>query len=175
MKRNRVAAQVVASRLPRSREILPPGVHLAQGRHLTQLPAPFPGATSWTTSPGRLPHRQSVTHAGVDTQDSSPRGSQICPGDAEVTRPTSQAVEIGPLTAQTIKSLVRRQGADSMQRDSAGKTPKIRYLSRREMLGLMGSSAVAIVFVGCGGGGEQPGQSSFGETTSERPATLSTG
>ena len=56
-----------------------------------------------------------------------------------------------------------------MQRDPAEKTPKIRYLSRREMLGLMGSSAAAIVFVGCGTGGEQSsGQSS---SSSEEAST----
>ena len=44
-----------------------------------------------------------------------------------------------------------------MERDDAKKTPKIRYLSRREMLSLMGSTAVAVTLAGCGGGGEQPG------------------
>ncbi len=56
-----------------------------------------------------------------------------------------------------------------MQRDPAEETPKFRYLSRREMLGLMGSSAAAIVFVGCGTGGAQSsGQSS---SSSEEAST----
>src|ERR671933_3025699 len=42
--------------------------------------------------------------------------------------------------------------------DGAKETPKIRYLSRREMLGLMGSTAIAVTLVGCGG--EQSGSSS---------------
>jgi protocatechuate 3,4-dioxygenase beta subunit len=50
-----------------------------------------------------------------------------------------------------------------MGKDPTVNTPKIRYLSRREMLGLMGSTAAAITLVGCGsGGGEQSGS---GETT----------
>lgn len=62
-----------------------------------------------------------------------------------------------------------------MKRDPAGKIPKIRYLSRREMLGLMGSTA-AVAFVGCGGGGEQSGQSGSGRTTSASTAeTTGTG
>jgi hypothetical protein len=52
-----------------------------------------------------------------------------------------------------------------MERDPDKKTPKIRYLSRREVLGLMGSSAAAVVFVGCGAG-EQSDQASSEETTS---------
>ncbi len=53
-------------------------------------------------------------------------------------------------------------------------TPKIRYLSRRGMLGLMGSTAIAVTLAGCGG--EQSGSSSSpsaasSETTS---ASLST-
>src|SRR5215212_906535 len=47
-----------------------------------------------------------------------------------------------------------------MERDPAKKTPKIRYLSRREMLGLMGSTAVALTLSGCGGGGGESGRSS---------------
>jgi len=50
-----------------------------------------------------------------------------------------------------------------MERDPAKNTPEIRYLSRREMLGLMGSAATAITLAGCGGGGGQSG--SGGETT----------
>src|SRR5919199_888448 len=42
--------------------------------------------------------------------------------------------------------------------DGAKETPKIRYLSRREMLGFMGSTAIAVTLAGCGG--EQSGSSS---------------
>jgi pimeloyl-ACP methyl ester carboxylesterase len=42
--------------------------------------------------------------------------------------------------------------------DGAKETSKIRYLSRREMLGLMGSTAIAVTLAGCGG--EQSGSSS---------------
>jgi protocatechuate 3,4-dioxygenase beta subunit len=55
-----------------------------------------------------------------------------------------------------------------MQRDLENKSPKIRYLSRREMLSLMGSSAAAIVFVGCGGGEQSSSQSS---SSSEEAST----
>ena len=60
-----------------------------------------------------------------------------------------------------------------MERDPEKRTPKLRYLSRREMLGLMGSSAAAIVFVGCGGGEQSSGQSSSssGETPSASTGT----
>jgi protocatechuate 3,4-dioxygenase beta subunit len=52
-----------------------------------------------------------------------------------------------------------------VERDDAKKTPKIRYLSRREMLGLMGSTAAAITLAGCGGGsGQSSGQSGSAET-----------
>src|SRR5918998_3436869 len=51
-----------------------------------------------------------------------------------------------------------------MERDEAKKTPRIRYLSRREMLGLMGSTAAAITLAGCGGS-ERSGQPGAGETT----------
>jgi protocatechuate 3,4-dioxygenase beta subunit len=47
-----------------------------------------------------------------------------------------------------------------VERDPAKNTPKIRYLTRREMLGLMGSTAVAVTLAGCGGGGDGSGQSS---------------
>ena len=58
--------------------------------------------------------------------------------------------------------------------DGAKETPKIRYLSRREMLGLMGSTTIAVTLAGCGD--EQSGSSSSpsasaAETTS---ASLST-
>jgi protocatechuate 3,4-dioxygenase beta subunit len=51
-----------------------------------------------------------------------------------------------------------------MKPDPEKKTPKIRYLSRREMLGLMGSTAAAITLAGCGGS-ERSGQPGAGETT----------
>src|SRR3712207_4515754 len=58
--------------------------------------------------------------------------------------------------------------------DKAKETLKIRYLSRREMLGLVGSTAIAVSLAGCGG--EEFGSSSSpsaptAETTS---ASLST-
>ena len=51
-----------------------------------------------------------------------------------------------------------------MKPDPEKKTPKIRYLSRREMLGLMGSTAAAVTLAGCGGSGRS-GQPGAGETT----------
>src|ERR671912_908314 len=51
-----------------------------------------------------------------------------------------------------------------MKPDPKKKTPKIRYLSRREMLGLMGSTAAAITLAGCGGS-ERSGQPGAWETT----------
>ncbi len=52
-----------------------------------------------------------------------------------------------------------------MERDLAKKTPRIRYLSRREMLSLMGWSAAAITLAGCGGGsGQSSGQPGSAET-----------
>src|SRR5215210_7202302 len=51
-----------------------------------------------------------------------------------------------------------------MKPDSEKRTPKIRYLSRREMLGLMGSTAAAMTLAGCGGS-ERSGQPGAGETT----------
>jgi protocatechuate 3,4-dioxygenase beta subunit len=51
-----------------------------------------------------------------------------------------------------------------MKPDPKRKIPKIRYLSRREMLGLMGSTAAAITLAGCGGS-ERSGQPGAGETT----------
>jgi protocatechuate 3,4-dioxygenase beta subunit len=56
-----------------------------------------------------------------------------------------------------------------MERDPAKQTPKIRYLTRREMIGLMGSTAAAITLAGCGGGGEQSGS---GETTKSTAGTM---
>jgi protocatechuate 3,4-dioxygenase beta subunit len=58
-----------------------------------------------------------------------------------------------------------------VERDDAKKTPKIRYLSRREMLGLMGSTAAAITLAGCGGS-EQSGS---GESTSSSTAETTNG
>lgn len=60
-----------------------------------------------------------------------------------------------------------------MKKDPAKKTPKIRYLSRREMLGLMGSAAAAVALVGCGGG--EGGQSGSGESTSASTTEAATG
>ena len=59
-------------------------------------------------------------------------------------------------------------------RDGAKETPKIRYFSRREMLGLMGATSIAVTLAGCGG--EQSGSSSSpsasaAETTSAQPPT----
>jgi pimeloyl-ACP methyl ester carboxylesterase len=58
--------------------------------------------------------------------------------------------------------------------DGAKETPKIRYLSRREMLGLMGSTSIAVTLAGCAS--EQSGSSSSpsastAETTSAPPST----
>ena len=50
-----------------------------------------------------------------------------------------------------------------MKRDPQAKTPRGGDLSRREMLGLMGSAAAAITLAGCGGS-EQSGQSGSGES-----------
>src|SRR5215204_3408638 len=58
-----------------------------------------------------------------------------------------------------------------MERDPAKNTPKIRYLSRREMLGLMGSTAVALTLAGCGGGGGGSGQSSGQQAASGKTGT----
>ena len=65
-----------------------------------------------------------------------------------------------------------------MKKDSAENTPKIRYLSRREMLGLMGSTAAAITLVGCGSGsGEQSGseETTGGSTSASTAGTTGTG
>jgi protocatechuate 3,4-dioxygenase beta subunit len=61
-----------------------------------------------------------------------------------------------------------------MERDPAKKPPKIRYLSRREMLSLMGSTAAAVALTGCGGS-EQSGQSGSGESTSTSTAETTSG
>ena len=54
---------------------------------------------------------------------------------------------------------------DGAKKDGSG-VPRIRYLTRREMLALMGSTAAAVTLTGCGGS-EQSGKpgSSGGETT----------
>ncbi|MCA1718110.1 MAG: intradiol ring-cleavage dioxygenase [Actinobacteria bacterium] len=52
---------------------------------------------------------------------------------------------------------------DGAKKDGSG-VPRIRYLSRREMLALIGSTAAAVTFAGCGGS-EQSGQPGAGETT----------
>src|SRR5918994_6091899 len=56
-----------------------------------------------------------------------------------------------------------------MKPDPEKKTPKIRYLSRREMLSLMGSTAAAVTLAGCGVS-ERSGQPGAGETTDASPA-----
>src|SRR5215208_4402667 len=61
-----------------------------------------------------------------------------------------------------------------MERDPAKKPPKIRYLSRREMLSLMGSTTAAVALTGCGGS-EQSGQSGSGESTSTSTAETTSG
>jgi protocatechuate 3,4-dioxygenase beta subunit len=55
-----------------------------------------------------------------------------------------------------------------MEPNDAKKPPRIRYLSRREMLALMGSTAAAITLAGCGGSEKsgEPG-SGGGETTGD--------
>ncbi len=54
-----------------------------------------------------------------------------------------------------------------IEKDGAKENPRIRYLTRREMLGLMGSTAVAVTLAGCGG--EQSGS-----TESPNPETTGT-
>src|SRR5918997_6543013 len=58
--------------------------------------------------------------------------------------------------------------------DGAKETQTIRYLSRRGMLGLMGSTAIAVTLAGCGG--EQSGSSTSpsASTTETTSASLST-
>ena len=53
-----------------------------------------------------------------------------------------------------------------MKPDPEKEIPKIRYLSRREMLGLTGSAVVAVTLVGCGSTSEQSGSSSSSESAS---------
>jgi protocatechuate 3,4-dioxygenase beta subunit len=55
-----------------------------------------------------------------------------------------------------------------MEKDPAEKTPRIRYISRREMLTLMGTTAAGLALVGCGT--DRTGQSGSGETTSASTA-----
>ena len=53
---------------------------------------------------------------------------------------------------------------DGAKQDGSG-VPRIRYLTRREMLALMGSTAAALTLAGCGGS-EQSVQSGSGESMS---------
>ena len=59
------------------------------------------------------------------------------------------------------------------ERDDAKKTPRIRYLSRREILGLMGSTAAGLVLAGCTTSGS--GQPGSVETTSASTAETTAG
>jgi protocatechuate 3,4-dioxygenase beta subunit len=52
-----------------------------------------------------------------------------------------------------------------MERNPDKKLPRVRYLSRGEVLGLMGSSAAAVALAGCGSS-EQSGQSGSSESAS---------
>lgn len=63
---------------------------------------------------------------------------------------------------------------DGAKQDGSG-VPRIRYLTRREMLALMGSTAAAVTLVGCGGS-EQSGEpgSSGGGTTGGASTTAGT-
>ena len=58
-----------------------------------------------------------------------------------------------------------------MELDPEKKTPRIRYLTRREMLSLMGSTAAALALAGCGGS-EQSGS---GESTSASTTETTSG
>jgi protocatechuate 3,4-dioxygenase beta subunit len=60
-----------------------------------------------------------------------------------------------------------------MERDDAKNTPRIRYLSRREMLALMGSTAAAITLAGCGGS-EKSGEPGSGGGTTGASTTAGT-
>jgi protocatechuate 3,4-dioxygenase beta subunit len=60
-----------------------------------------------------------------------------------------------------------------MERDDAKKTPRIRYLTRREMLALMGSTAAAITLAGCGGS-EKSGEPGTGGETKSASTTAGT-
>ena len=59
-----------------------------------------------------------------------------------------------------------------MERDDGRQTPRIRYLSRREMLALMGSTAAAITLAGCGGS-EKSGEPGSGGGTTGASTTAS--
>jgi protocatechuate 3,4-dioxygenase beta subunit len=59
------------------------------------------------------------------------------------------------------------------ERDDAKKIPRIRYLSRREMLSLVGSTAAGLALAGCTTSGS--GQSSSGETNSASTAETTAG
>jgi protocatechuate 3,4-dioxygenase beta subunit len=63
------------------------------------------------------------------------------------------------------------QEANAVELDPEKKTPRIRYLTRREMLSLMGSTAAALALAGCGGS-EQSGS---GESTSASTAETTSG
>ncbi len=65
-----------------------------------------------------------------------------------------------------------KEEANMIERDPANEVPRIRYLTRREMLGLMGSTAAALTLAGCGSGGEQSGS---GETTGASTTASTTG
>jgi protocatechuate 3,4-dioxygenase beta subunit len=60
-----------------------------------------------------------------------------------------------------------------MERDDAKNIPRIRYLSRREMLALMGSTAAAITLAGCGGS-EKSGEPGSGGGTTGASTTAGT-
>ena len=64
-----------------------------------------------------------------------------------------------------------RWEANAVELDPEKKTPRIRYLTRREMLSLMGSTAAALALAGCGGS-EQSGS---GESTSASTAETTSG
>jgi protocatechuate 3,4-dioxygenase beta subunit len=63
------------------------------------------------------------------------------------------------------------QEANAVELDPEKKTPRIRYLTRREMLSLMGSTAAALALAGCGGS-EQSGS---GESTSASTTETTSG
>jgi len=60
-----------------------------------------------------------------------------------------------------------------MERDDAKRIPRIRYLTRREMLALMGSTAAAITLAGCGGSEKsgEPGSGGGGTTGASTTAS----
>jgi protocatechuate 3,4-dioxygenase beta subunit len=62
-----------------------------------------------------------------------------------------------------------------VQKGPAENTLKIRYLSRREMLGLIGSTAAAITLVGCGGEKSGSGETTGGSTSASTAGTIGTG